>query len=86
MNYAGQGTQVVWKFLLVINDGSRRMQGWRETRLPSLERSWHFLVKDWLLLTPVGQFSIWVITFCVSKSSLNVQLGIVSLNVILYTP
>lgn len=25
---------------------------------PSLERPWDFLVKDWLVLTPVGQFSI----------------------------
>ena len=57
-NDASQDTQVVWKFSLAINDGSKRLQGWRETRLPSLERSWHFLVKDWLMLIPVGQFSI----------------------------
>ena len=31
---AGQSTQVIWKFFLTVNDGSRRLQGWRETRAP----------------------------------------------------
>lgn len=77
---------VIWCFWLTMNNGSRMLQGMRETQRPSLERIRELTVEDWMMVISIGQFLIQVITFCVSKSSLNVQLGMLSLNVILSTP